>query len=109
VEAGETLEDAVRREVAEESGVVVGTGPGDVLYRGSQPWPFPASLMLGFRARAVSTAVRTVDPEISEARWFTRDELSAAVTAGEVGLPGRQSIARALIEEWFGGELPGAW
>ncbi|WP_418277680.1 NAD(+) diphosphatase [Isoptericola jiangsuensis] len=109
VEAGESLEDAVRREVAEESGVQVGSGPGDVLYRGSQPWPFPASLMLGFRARATTTAVRTDDEEVTEARWFTREALLAAVTAGDVGLPGRQSIARALIEEWYGGELPGAW
>jgi NAD+ diphosphatase len=109
VEAGETLEDAVRREVAEETGVEVGRDPGDVQYRGSQPWPFPASLMLGFRARAVSTTVRTDDEEVTEARWFTRDGLLAAVTAGQVGLPGRQSIARALIEEWYGGELPGSW
>nr|WP_216648563.1 NAD(+) diphosphatase [Isoptericola chiayiensis] len=109
VEAGEALEDTVRREVAEESGVLVGSGAGDVVYRGSQAWPFPASLMLGFRARAVDTRVRTDDEEITDARWFTRDELSDAVTRGEVGLPGRASIARALIEEWFGAELPGAW
>ncbi|WP_402464107.1 NAD(+) diphosphatase [Isoptericola aurantiacus] len=109
VEAGESLEDTVRREVAEESGVVVGTGPGDVVYRGSQAWPFPASLMLGFRARAVGTAVTTDDEEVTDARWFTRDELHAAAASGEVGLPGRHSIARSLIEEWFGGELPGAW
>lgn len=108
VEAGEALEDTVRREVAEETGVVVGAAPGDVVYRGSQAWPFPASLMLGFRARAVATAVRTDDEEVTDARWFSREELSAAVTAGEIGLPGRHSIARALIEEWFGGQLPGA-
>jgi NAD+ diphosphatase len=109
VEAGEALEDAVRREVAEEAGVTIGAGPGDVVYRGSQPWPFPASLMLGFRARAVSTEVRTDDDEVSEARWFTRAGLLAAVESGEVGLPGRASIARALIEEWYGAELPGSW
>jgi NAD+ diphosphatase len=109
VEAGEGLEDTVRREVAEETGVLVGSAPGDVVYRGSQAWPFPASLMLGFRARAVSTAVRTDDEEVTDARWFTRTELSAAVAAGEIGLPGRHSIARALIEEWYGGELPGSW
>ncbi|WP_407318742.1 NAD(+) diphosphatase [Isoptericola halotolerans] len=106
VEAGEALEDTVRREVAEETGVVVGTSPGDVVYRGSQAWPFPASLMLGFRARAVATAVQTDDEEVTDARWFTRDELAAAAASGEVGLPGRHSIARALIEEWFGRELP---
>ncbi|PFG42386.1 NAD+ diphosphatase [Isoptericola jiangsuensis] len=109
VEAGEALEDAVRREVAEEAGVTVGSGPGDVVYRGSQPWPFPASLMLGFRARAVTTEVRTDDDEVTDARWFTRAGLLAAVEAGEVGLPGRASIARALVEEWYGGELPGSW
>lgn len=108
VEPGEGLENAVRREVAEETGVVIGTGAHDVLYRGSQAWPFPASLMVGFRARAVSTDVRVDDLEISDARWFTREALLAAVETDEIGLPGRQSIARALIEEWFGRELPGA-
>ncbi len=108
VEAGEALEDTVRREVAEESGVLVGTAPGDVVYRGSQAWPFPASLMLGFRARAVTTAVHTDDEEVTDARWFTRAELAAATASGEVGLPGRHSIARALIEEWYGEELPGS-
>ncbi|NNU27817.1 NAD(+) diphosphatase [Isoptericola sediminis] len=109
VEAGEALEDTVRREVAEESGVVVGTAPGDVVYRGSQAWPFPASLMLGFRARAVATEVRTDDEEVTDARWFARAELHDAAAAGEISLPGRHSIARALIEEWYGAELPGAW
>ncbi|MCK0117400.1 NAD(+) diphosphatase [Isoptericola sp. S6320L] len=109
VEAGEGLEDTVRREVAEETGVVVGTAPGDVVYRASQAWPFPASLMLGFRARAVGTAVQTDDEEVTEARWFTRAELAAAASAGEVSLPGRHSIARALIEEWYGEGLPGSW
>ncbi|MET0787954.1 MAG: NAD(+) diphosphatase [Cellulomonas sp.] len=101
VEAGESLEHAVRREVAEETGVVV----GEVSYRGSQPWPFPASLMLGFRASAVSTDVAVDGVELTDARWFTRDELAAAVRSGEVIPPGRASIARALVEEWFGGPL----
>ncbi|ROS76861.1 NAD(+) diphosphatase [Cellulomonas sp. PhB143] len=104
VEPGEELEDAVRREVLEEVGVVV----GDVAYRGSQSWPFPASLMLGFTAHATSTAIEVDAVEVTQARWFTRDELLAAVRAGDVGLPGRSSIARALIEDWFGGALPGA-
>jgi len=107
VEPGEGLEQAVRREVAEESSVVIGDGPGDVVYRGSQPWPFPASLMLGFRARAVATDIEVDGAEVTAARWFTRDELAAGVRAGEIGLPGRPSIARALVEEWFGAELPG--
>ncbi|MCZ2264736.1 NAD(+) diphosphatase, partial [Isoptericola sp. QY 916] len=107
VEPGEGLEQAVRREVAEETSVVIGDAPGDVVYRGSQPWPFPASLMLGFRARAVATDVEVDGTEVTAARWFTREELAAGVAAGEVGLPGRPSIARALVEEWYGEELPG--
>lgn len=103
VEPGEGLEQAVRREVAEEVGVTV----GEVEYRGSQPWPFPASLMLAFRARALSAGVTVDAVEITEARWFTRAELVAAVDAGEVLLPMRSSIARALIEEWAGQQLTG--
>jgi NAD+ diphosphatase len=99
VEPGESLEEAVVREVFEESGVHV----VDPVYLGSQPWPFPASLMLGFRA--------TVDPdrestlmadgaEILDLRWFSRDELRDSLD--EVILPGRTSIARAIIEGWYG-------
>ncbi|KRD45722.1 hypothetical protein ASE38_10570 [Cellulomonas sp. Root930] len=101
VEAGESLEHAVRREVAEETGVLV----GDVSYRGSQPWPFPASLMIGFRAQAESTDVHVDGIELTEARWFSRAELADAVRTGDVIPPGRASIARALVEEWFGGPL----
>ncbi len=102
VEPGESLEAAVRREVLEEVGVVV----GEVTYRGNQPWPFPASLMLGFTALAVDTTVRTDDVEITDARWFTREQLLAAATAGEVVLPGGISIASRLVEHWYGGALP---
>jgi NAD+ diphosphatase len=101
VEPGESLEHAVRREVLEETAVVV----GPVEYRGSQPWPFPASLMLGFHARATSTDVQVDGVELARARWFTRDELRDAVESGEVVPPGRSSIARALVEDWFGGPL----
>ncbi len=104
VEPGESLEAAVRREVGEE----VGIGIGEVSYRGSQPWPFPASLMLAFRAEATSTAITVDGVEVTEARWFTRDELVAAVASGDVLLPSTASIARALIEEWAGAPLPGA-
>ena len=103
VEPGEAIEHAVRREVAEEVDIVV----GDVSYRGSQPWPFPASLMLAFRARAITTQITVDGVEITAARWFTRAELADGLAAGEVLLPMRASIARVLIEEWFGDELPG--
>lgn len=102
VEPGESAEQAVAREVGEEVGLRV----VDPVYRGSQPWPFPASLMLAYVARAVTTAIQVDAVEVLEARWFTRAELGVAVAAGEVLLPMRTSVARALIEEWYGGELP---
>ena len=101
VEPGETLAAAVAREVAEEVGIHV----EDVTYLGDQPWPFPSSLMVGFRARAVETGLRLQADEIAAARWFTREELLAAVADGSVHLPGRVSIARRLLEHWFGGEI----
>lgn len=105
VEPGEDAERAVVREVAEESGV----GVADVEYLGSQPWPFPASLMLGFSARAVDGRDPVVDGvELSEARWFSREELTAALTNGSLVVPPRVSIARRLIEDWYGGPLPDA-
>lgn len=104
-EPGETLEDAVRREVREESGIVV----GDVEYFGNQPWPLPASLMLGFVARAVSTEIEVDDDELDDARWFTRAEMRELAEAGTLLLPRGVSISRSLVEHWYGGELPGAW
>jgi NAD+ diphosphatase len=101
VEPGESVEAAVRREVAEEVGVRV----GEMTYQGSQPWPFPASLMLAYVARAETTDVRVDGEEVTDARWFTRESLRSAVDGGEVLLPMRTSIARALIEDWFGGRL----
>ena len=102
VEPGESLETAVMREVFEESGLRV----VDPVYLGSQPWPFPASLMLGFTAKldASSDGIGAPDGnEILDVRWFSRTELQAAV--GEILLPGPTSIARAIIEEWFGGPI----
>lgn len=106
VEPGESLEQAVRREVHEEVGVRV----GDCRYLGSQPWPLPRSLMLGFFARAENgQEPRADEDEIRSARWYTRPELLAAVEGGEIRLPGTVSIARQLIQRWYGGALPGDW
>ena len=105
VEPGETMEDAVRREVREETGVEV----GEVTYFGSQPWPLPASLMIGFTGRAASTAIDVDGSEIQDARWFTREEMRARAEDGSLVLPGGVSISRSLIESWYGGPLPGSW
>ena len=96
VEPGETLEDAVRREVAEEVGVITGS----VLYRGSQPWPFPSSLMVGYWARALNTRIQVDGEELSEAAWFTRSDIDRAVAAEEIILPPEDSISRRLVEDW---------
>ena len=105
VEPGETLEDAVRREVVEETGVRV----GEVIWEGDQPWPFPASLMAGFSARAETTDIAVDGEEIEHARWFTRSELGECAASGEIALPGGVSISRTLIERWYGEPLPGRW
>lgn len=93
VEPGESLEHAVVREIREESGVVV----DDVTYRGSQPWPFPASLMLGFEARAASGEAAVIDGELEDVQWFSRDDLRA----GRPLLPPPASIAHWLITGWL--------
>lgn len=93
VEPGESLEDAVRREVLEETNIRV----ADVRYHSSQPWPFPSSLMLGFHAVASSTEIRLNDGELEDARWFTRKELRS----GFPKLPYRVSIARRLVDGWL--------
>jgi NAD+ diphosphatase len=95
VEPGESLEDAVAREVAEETGVAV----SQVRYHSSQPWPFPSSVMLGFQARAAVGAPVRVGPELEDARWFTRAQLAS----GEVLAPPSQSISWRLIENWLEG------
>jgi NAD+ diphosphatase len=105
LEPGETLEDAVRREVAEETGVVV----GEVTYFGNQPWPLPASLMLGFRGRAVSLDIAVDGVEMQDARWLTREMMRQETAAGSLVLPGGVSISRSLVEDWYGAALPGSW
>lgn len=108
VEPGETLEQAVAREVEEESGIRVGA----VTYVASQPWPFPSSLMLAFEARAETTAITVDQTELESAQWFTREEVRTfrevadmSETGGEGwALPARISIARVLIERWLARE-----
>jgi NAD+ diphosphatase len=103
VEPGESAEHAVAREVYEETSIVV----SKVRYLGSQPWPMPRSLMLGYEAKAPGGQRIAVDEdEIGEARWFSRAELRAAIGTGELGIAPSSSIARRLIEYWYGEELP---
>jgi NAD+ diphosphatase len=97
VEPGESLEEAVIREVLEETGIRV----GDVRYHSSQPWPFPSSLMLGFRTRALSTEIRVAPGEIEEARWFERSWLRANRKSDSFSLPRFDSVSRRLIEDWL--------
>jgi NAD+ diphosphatase len=97
IEPGEALEDAVRREVAEESGVIV----GDVHYHSSQPWPLPASLMVGFTATAISPAIRLRDGELEDARWFTPQQIVDGLADGSLGTPTRLSVSYQLISHWL--------
>lgn len=93
VEPGESLEDAVAREVLEETGVHV----IEADYHSSQPWPFPASLMIGFSARADAAQIPRADDELEDVRWFSRAEIAA----GMAGLPPSQSVSYRLIEDWY--------
>jgi NAD+ diphosphatase len=96
VEPGESLEDAVRREVFEEAGVRV----GECEYYSSQPWPFPSSLMLGFTAKATSPAIQ-VGRELSDARWFGVDDLVGGLADRSIVLPPRVSVSHELIAHWL--------
>jgi NAD+ diphosphatase len=98
VEPGESLEDAVAREVLEEAGVEV----AGARYVSSQPWPFPSSLMLGFTVGYVDGEAVATDGELDDARWFTRAELEAAAAGrGDAKLPPPLAIARGLIDGWL--------
>jgi len=97
VEPGEALEDAVRREVAEESGVIV----GDVHYHSSQPWPMPASLMVGFTATALSPTIRLRDQELEDARWFTPQQIVDGLADGSLKPPTPLSVSYQLISHWL--------
>ena len=106
VEPGESAEQAVAREVFEETGLAVDR----VRYVGSQPWPMPHSLMLGFRAHAAGGQQIKVDTqEIAEARWYSRAELRAAIDNGELRLPPPVSIAHQILASWYGSDLAGSW
>jgi NAD+ diphosphatase len=104
VEPGESLESAVAREVLEEVGIVVHA----TRYRGSQPWPFPASLMVAFEADATYGPL-TINDEHHDVRWFTRDEVANAISAGEMTVPGPISAGSFLIRSWLGPEHGGLW
>ena len=101
VDPGESLEAAVVREIMEEVGVPV----RDVAYHSSQPWPFPASLMLGFTATATSTDL-VLEDEIAEALWFSREELAEAMDRGQAFVPPDVSIAHHLLVDWLGADVP---
>jgi NAD+ diphosphatase len=102
VESGESLEQAIHREIGEE----VDINLSDLRYFGSQPWPFPRSLMVAFFGRATGTNINIDTREIAHAEWYTRDQLSAKLDAGDLGLPGRSSIAWRMIQTWRDGEAP---
>lgn len=100
VEVGESLEQAIHREIGEEADIEV----GETRYFGSQPWPFPRSLMVGYFARAASTAICVDADELDHAAWMSREEVRAAVEVGEVALPNGSSIASRMIGAWLAGE-----
>lgn len=98
IEWAESIEEAVAREVHEETGVII----DEVEYHSSQPWPFPSSLMLGFIAHAVTTKIERIDNELEDARWFTRTDIAS----GAIILPPLQAISFRLIESWYDRAAP---
>jgi len=102
LEPGESLEENVAREIFEESGVRV----GDVRYHSSQPWPFPASIMVGFMAKAASRDIKVDEKELEYANWYSRDWLRNVEDSDSFRMPGEYSIARRLIGDWIDGRFP---
>jgi NAD+ diphosphatase len=102
LESGETIEDAVRREIAEEAGIATGA----VTYLASQPWPFPASLMIGCLARAATTQIVIDEDELEDARWFPREECRAMLAgehSGKLYCPPPMAIANFILAAWVEG------
>ncbi|MBB2963991.1 NAD(+) diphosphatase [Methylobacterium sp. R2-1] len=107
IEPGETVEDAVRRETCEETGVAVGA----VAYHASQPWPFPASLMIGCVAEGLTDAVRIDPDELEDARWFTRSEVMRMIAGNHpegLTVPPATAIAHLLLRDWVDGVVASA-
>jgi NAD+ diphosphatase len=107
VEAGESAEAALAREIKEEAGIEIDVD--SIEYLGSQPWPFPHSLMLGYRAIAIDVEISVDMSEIVEAAWFSRAEFTQACQSGALKLPPPVSIASRLIQDWYQAELEPAW
>jgi NAD+ diphosphatase len=102
VASGESLEQAIHREIGEEVDISL----SDLRYFGSQPWPFPRSLMVAFFARAMGTNINIDTREIAHAEWYTRDQLTSKLEAGVLGLPGPSSIAFRMIQTWRDNDAP---
>lgn len=100
VEAGESLEQAIHREIGEEVDIAIAA----TRYFGSQPWPFPRSLMVGYFARAATTTISIDVTELAHAAWMSREEVADRTASGALGLPGRSSIASRMIAAWLAGE-----
>jgi NAD+ diphosphatase len=103
IDQGESIEEAVRREVREEAGVAV----GEVRYHSSQPWPFPSSLMIGCHGKAASTAIAIDPTEMADVRWFSRADVKLALAQDnpELKVPGPIAIAHHLIKSWAEGDI----